>query len=82
MDKQTKDKLDKIIELLEGIRANQPIPYNPPFILWPIVPPEPYVIPPYYPDPYQPDIGDGSTNQPGTGDFNGHNPQPNQCLNS
>lgn len=44
------DKLDKIIKLLEEIKANQPIPHYPPVYYPPIV---------YYPTvnpPYQPNI--------------------------
>ena len=43
---EIKDKLDKIIELLEGIKANQPVPYYPPVVYYP--PYQPYV-PPVYP---------------------------------
>ena len=52
MDKPTKEKLDKIIELLEDIKANQPVPSYPP-ILYPIVDPGwpgPYVPYPHYPE--------------------------------
>ena len=43
MDKKTQDKLDKIVKLLEDIKAGQPMPYYPPIQYYPV-----------YPDPYQP----------------------------
>ena len=59
MNKTTKDKLDKIINLLEEIKANQPMVLYPPVYIpscpqqWPD--PRPYVPPypncdPYYPN--------------------------------
>ena len=47
----TEDKLDKIIKLLEDIKAGQPIPNYPPIQYYPVYP-QPYT--PIYPDPYQP----------------------------
>ena len=49
----TEEKLDKIIKLLEDIKAGQPMPYSPRF-LYPPIPyyPQPYI--PMYPDLYQP----------------------------
>ena len=41
------EKLDKIIELLEGIKANQPVPYY-------YYPQIVYYPPGYYPPPYYP----------------------------
>ena len=46
---EIEDKLDKIIELLEGIKANQPVPYYyyPPIVYYPTVnpPSQPYPQP-------------------------------------
>ena len=49
---EIEDKLDKIIKLLEEIRANQPIPYYPPIQVYPVI---------YPPQPYMPYPWDGTT---------------------
>ena len=53
----TKDKLDKIIKLLEDIKAGQPVPCYPPIQHYPVYPQPWYPSPNYIPtcpDPYQP----------------------------
>ena len=50
MDKKALEKLDKIINLLEEIKAKPEYHYYPPVYIPPY--PQPYV--PTYPDPYQP----------------------------
>ena len=52
MGTTTEDKLDKIIKLLEDIKAGQPVPYYPPIRYYYPTYPQPYM--PVYPDPYQP----------------------------
>lgn len=53
---KTEDKLDKIIKLLEEIKADQPLPYYPPIpqqlIIYP--PGQPYTLYPPNESPWQP----------------------------
>lgn len=57
---EIEDKLDKIIELLEEIKANQPISYYPPIYQQPVIypaiqPMEPYPATAPNESPWQPD---------------------------
>ena len=52
-DKEKQDKLDKVIKLLEEIKANQPIPHYPPVYY-------PTVNPPYQPNTQSPYTSGGT----------------------